>query len=454
MVSTYRILMLVLLSLFLATAADAQQGDPAVIPPEYTQLVEDVNYNVNMSEIYRLVRLPTLEEIRLLGDLWPSIPPDENAAFMYARAFAWLAYPEEAPPGSASYPSKPYDGNIAPLRAYVEEQKNALIAARIAVSKSAYSFAPLVADSGAYKGYLSVPLAQFRQLARTIHDAGFVAELEGRLEEAVSTYLACIRIGKHLQRGIFIESMTGQAIQHMGVFPLESLVAQGQLSDETLAHIARVCNDSETSPDDLVNACRKEFLWQTNPMMERDWAKWKEAFAAHEMPLPDSFEEYAAEEKRLHDRLADVANVPPHVALREDYRLESKLAGDSPRVYGVILGRKLIENTARENTLLRGLQLRTAIERYTKEQGHAPDSLADLRPRFLEELVLDPFSGKPFRYKRTEDGWLLWSIGPNLKDDGGDDKNPEDVWRIGKNDLVFRSQIPSNIESRSRRREE
>ena len=81
-------------------------------------------------------------------------------------------------------------------------------------------------------------------------------------------------------------------------------------------------------------------------------------------------------------------------------------------------------------------------------------SLADLRPRFLEEPVLDPLSGESFKYKRTEDGCLLWSIGPNLKDDGGDDKEPQDVWRIGKNDLVFRSRLPSNVEDRSRRREE
>ncbi len=439
--------------LLLTTAADAQENDVLTIPPQYPQLVEDVNCSANTRFNYHLVSLPTIEEIKALGELWPSIPPDENAAFMYARAFAWLTYPEEAPPGSASYPSDRYDGNIAPLRAYVEEQKNALIAARIAVSKHACSFPPLVIASDQRKERLSLPLAQFRQLSRTIHDAGFVAEVEGRLEEAASYYLACIRIGKHLQGGIFIESMTGEAIQHIGVFPLESLVAQGQLSNETLTHIARVCEESETSADDFANGCRKEALWITNPLIEKYWETMKEASARYGMAYPHSFEDYVADEKRLHDRLADVANVPPHVALREDYELESKLTGDSHWKYlkaRAVLGKQLIENTARANTLLRGLQLLTAIERYKNEQGHAPDSLADLEPRFLEEPVLDPFSGEAFKYIRTEDGWTLWSIGPNLTDDGGDDKNPEDQSRIGKNDIVFRSQVPSNIDLRSR----
>jgi len=34
-------------------------------------------------------------------------------------------------------------------------------------------------------------------------------------------------------------------------------------------------------------------------------------------------------------------------------------------------------------------------------------------------LPTDPFSGKPFVYRREGAGFLIYSWGPNLKDDGG-----------------------------------
>lgn len=40
----------------------------------------------------------------------------------------------------------------------------------------------------------------------------------------------------------------------------------------------------------------------------------------------------------------------------------------------------------------------------------------DLAP----EAVVDPFSGKPLKLKRTDDGWIVYSVGKDLNDDGGD----------------------------------
>ncbi len=45
-------------------------------------------------------------------------------------------------------------------------------------------------------------------------------------------------------------------------------------------------------------------------------------------------------------------------------------------------------------------------------------------PQKLDEIagaagLADPFTGKPFLYKRSLDGFILYSAGPNMKDDGG-----------------------------------
>ena len=46
-----------------------------------------------------------------------------------------------------------------------------------------------------------------------------------------------------------------------------------------------------------------------------------------------------------------------------------------------------------------------------------PESLSELVPEFLSQVPKDDFDGKPFRY--LPDKKLIYSVGPDLKDDGG-----------------------------------
>jgi len=43
--------------------------------------------------------------------------------------------------------------------------------------------------------------------------------------------------------------------------------------------------------------------------------------------------------------------------------------------------------------------------------------LADLG--LPNEATTDPFNGEPLILKKTTEGWLIYSLGSNLKDDGG-----------------------------------
>jgi hypothetical protein len=62
---------------------------------------------------------------------------------------------------------------------------------------------------------------------------------------------------------------------------------------------------------------------------------------------------------------------------------------------------------------------------YRLKFGTYPETLAELSaklPEHFKELPADPFTGKPFLYKRTADGCMVWSVGGNRNDDGGDRK--------------------------------
>ena len=65
------------------------------------------------------------------------------------------------------------------------------------------------------------------------------------------------------------------------------------------------------------------------------------------------------------------------------------------------------------------------------ERGEYPEKLAELAPKYLKTIPDDLFIEKPLHYNRTDKGYLLYSIGPNMKDDGGkgrgDGKDCDDV---------------------------
>jgi len=62
-----------------------------------------------------------------------------------------------------------------------------------------------------------------------------------------------------------------------------------------------------------------------------------------------------------------------------------------------------------------------AVRAFQLERGELPDRLEQLTPELLAELPVDPFDSKghPLRYLRTDDGYVLYSIGGDGDDDGG-----------------------------------
>ena len=61
-----------------------------------------------------------------------------------------------------------------------------------------------------------------------------------------------------------------------------------------------------------------------------------------------------------------------------------------------------------------------ALVRYKQDTGAFPESLDKLvKQGYIKQVPVDPFSDKPIAYRKTDDNFLLYSWGENLKDDGG-----------------------------------
>jgi len=89
----------------------------------------------------------------------------------------------------------------------------------------------------------------------------------------------------------------------------------------------------------------------------------------------------------------------------------------------------------REASCLANLRLAmtaVALEQFRAAHDHRYSAdLSALTPVYLTATPQDPFDGQPLRYRKQGEGYLLYSIGPDLKDDGGERKKGKD------GDIVF-----------------
>jgi len=56
---------------------------------------------------------------------------------------------------------------------------------------------------------------------------------------------------------------------------------------------------------------------------------------------------------------------------------------------------------------------------YRAEKGDLPRDLDALVPDYTPMVPRDPFDGKRMKYRKTDDGAVIYSIGPDGKDDNG-----------------------------------
>ncbi len=73
---------------------------------------------------------------------------------------------------------------------------------------------------------------------------------------------------------------------------------------------------------------------------------------------------------------------------------------------------------------LRVAQAALAIERFRLANGRLPKELNELIPGFLSVVPIDPFDGAQLRYKLRPKSYVVYSIGPDGRDDDGTEAPP------------------------------
>lgn len=110
---------------------------------------------------------------------------------------------------------------------------------------------------------------------------------------------------------------------------------------------------------------------------------------------------------------ADVAGAVVGMGRRSKLVADVVAALTLPAISGVFQA----EDRARADLEL--MRVASAIAVRRAESGAYPAKLGEVGPPLLSKTPIDTLTGKPFAYRRTGDGFLLYSLGPNGTDDGG-----------------------------------
>ncbi|MEZ0367522.1 MAG: hypothetical protein ACAI44_00390 [Candidatus Sericytochromatia bacterium] len=119
----------------------------------------------------------------------------------------------------------------------------------------------------------------------------------------------------------------------------------------------------------------------------------------------------------------DYLALPVHQAVPWIRLIETQksLARHNPFINNVLIDVVLaIQRYRQHQVILRGFYQHLALQAYAASHGSYPTQLQALVPAWLPALPQDPYTGRPFVYRRDADGFQLYSVGENLRDDGGD----------------------------------
>jgi len=311
-----------------------------------------------------------------------------------------------------------------------------------------------------------VPLAmeslpRYRSLAMAWRDwVAYQARL-GAVDEAMNDSRTLLRFGRHLRgKGLLIEQLVGIAIEALGHATLFDVLQEPGISAEGLARVQDELRFAFDRDRSLLDLDAEKVIWYDNiqrtftddgqggghalrhglPFAAGDWRG--NLVGILRFDYPDRRQTVAMVDAYF-EQIQEALSTPPNKkqAGREP---EGQIDWATQNLFFSLLKpahERLGFLVWRARTGEAALVATVAIHRYRAEKGSYPERLEELvSAGVLVSLPEDPFGQGPLTYRRTGDGFVLYSWGQNLVDDGGrpgtgQDGRPRD-W-ADNGDMVF-----------------
>ncbi len=397
------------------------------------------------------------------GLTWPPqyhttvIFDERNAATFYNQAFEliestpglWTGdkaneQPQESRDEAAAYESfldkfeNNETDNLAPelnaLRPWLARNEDAIALLLEAAKLNTCDF-PYEADT-----FFPEPLhlPSMRDAARVLQLAALISAADGDATRAAELSWALLRVGNHLQSDrTFLSSLVRCAIFSMAystlmhVSPLESLPADWRARiDEELVLYANLDTWTDLRQEkalslQLIQSFPTAFSEAPepeaptgqpatqsppgNPFLSVLAAPWLRPNVIKYLELMDEFEKsFRQPYWKARPKL-----------VQWDAEISTLSAFYSPATIGLAGMTGYAKQATIARTRAFAARLGLALAAYKEQTGSYPDDLTALVPDFIDEIPLDPFTGNPFIYRTEGVSFILYSLGPNLTDDGG-----------------------------------
>jgi ABC-type transport system involved in multi-copper enzyme maturation permease subunit len=322
------------------------------------------------------------------------------------------------------------------LRKGLERVRAALIKARRLADMPCGHLSRSVLVGGPWQDLSAYP-QQARSIGKLLgHDVDLRAE-ERDADGALVSCRALLNSGRAMDdEPQFSFQLVRIDLQHEAVLKMERTLAQGEPTETTLAPLQRLLAEEDRHPAILL-ALRGSRAWADRMLENLQNGKAPPGWNVYPVPrnrpavpqLPrdqeldwiasGSFKGQRAALLRLYTELVETAKLPfDQMDARLTQTITSLRGSNRPTVILYFLNPLLVQRRP-ENARLRSAVVALAVERYRRKYGRWPDTLDALVPAFLPEVPLDPHDGKRLRYRRLTDGVVIYSVGPDLIDDGG-----------------------------------
>jgi len=279
----------------------------------------------------------------------------------------------------------------------------------------------------------------------------------GREKEAIEEALKTIDLGCRLEngQGHFVDYLAGLAVKGFGLHRLQQLVADAKLDSAELREYGQRLLPCGASSQGAANAARAEYQIRCSSIDD------VLAQLTHRKSGPPSIgaslmSGYELKVNRTKGVLAGVCraqvasagqayaeSAPERARLAKEAEMSEADVRSIPswlRPNGIgrfILAEALsvgdpgAKAKCEANVHVSAIRLQISILAFKKAKGKWPDRLDDLVPEFIEAVPSDDFDGKPIRWSKEKR--VVYSVGPDLADDGGDETDAKG----GPRDIVY-----------------
>jgi len=257
---------------------------------------------------------------------------------------------------------------------------------------------------------------------------------------AFDDYLALQRFGGHLEaRGLLIEQLVGIAIEAIAHQRVSMVLDKVEVPADILEKAQQELQRLYDSQEPVVSFQAEEIFWydwvqraytdngqgggrplkEALPIAVGDWKDALLGLATFSYPgrqeMVERIEQFYSQAELLQKQ------TPRQAESENKAKQLDEIAEHSAMLQPLAPAYARVSNIAwRMKTGRWALLTILAVTRYEKQKGRYPASLNELiLAGYLDKLPMDPYSDGPLVYKRTEEGFLLYSFGANLADDGG-----------------------------------